>query len=70
MRRKKMNKKLNLSNLSSDGPRRERASLAMKNSKKPFDRKSYNDKYSKKVKANKDFYLGWFKGDYVNDEKR
>jgi hypothetical protein len=56
--------------LSSDGPRRERASLAMKNSKKPFDRKSYNDKYSKKVKANKDFYLGWFKGDYVNDEKR
>ena len=63
-------KKLHLSNLSTDGERMQRSLLSRKELKKPFDRKGYNDRYSKKVKANKDFYLGWFKGEYANDEKR
>ena len=70
MKQKTRIKKSNLSNLSNDGQRMERAILARKKLNKPFDRKGYNDAYSKKVKTTKNFWEGWFKMEYRDDEKR
>ena len=53
-------KKVMLSNLSSNGERKKRTILALKEDTKIIDKKAYNKKYQAKVKKARDYWKEWF----------
>ena len=53
-------KKTQLADLSKNGQRRKRLTLALKKGKKPFDKVAYQKKYQAKLKKARDEWKEWF----------
>lgn len=62
-------KKMVLSDLSRDSQRKKRAAIVRKSTKnEEFDRDKYNKEYQKKLKNVQNFWEGWFKMEYANND--